>query len=525
MIDRSATLPANLEYTEKDFDALRTRLYGLIQSVFPTLTAQEAGDFTNILIEGFCFVGDVLCFYQDGQSREAFIGFVTQYKNLLNITKMIGYRPAGQTASRVEETFRLASGAVVAPGAQVLIPTGQIVKSVGTGNEVAKYQSLSLASISAGQNSVDVVMENSVARQERITCRNTPDQEFIGRYDNFLDGTMQVTKQPGPSETWEVVEDFLESGPNDKHVVAWQDHNGKPRLRFGDGNQGKVPSGSLTLEYRTGGGTAGEVAKETLTVGEGLPIKDSLGNIIKLECINQSASTPATERETINAARINAPASLRLLTRAVAREDYEIGANQVSGVARSLMITSGEDSGIEENTGVLYVVTPDATDAPQTLLSAVSLQFEKDPGDPDYEPPYPKTVTFRLTVQNADYLDLNLEAIVYLSPGWEARAAEAKANIHTSLAELLVPLLPDGTPNPYVDFGYNFKDVDGNPAGEIPLSDVYNAVRDATGIRKVSPSPDGFTINGDHADVQLLFRQFPRLGTVTLINGDTGDAL
>ena len=64
----------------------------------------------------------------------------------------------------------------------------------------------------------------------------------------------------------------------------------------------------------------------------------------------------AADRQTVASAKLLAPESLRALTRSVAREDFEINARRLSGVARALMLTSNEDPTIAENTGILYVI-------------------------------------------------------------------------------------------------------------------------------------------------------------------------
>jgi hypothetical protein len=84
---------------------------------------------------------------------------------------------------------------------------------------------------------------------------------------------------------------------------------------------------------------------------------------------------------------------------------------------------------------------------------------------------------------------------------------------------------PDGTPNPLVDFGFNIKDADGNPVGEIAWSDVFNVIRDTPGVRKIGDRTGDLTLNGLPADVKLNVREFPVLRTVTLVNGDTGELL
>ena len=59
----------------------------------------------------------------------------------------------------------------------------------------------------------------------------------------------------------------------------------------------------------------------------------------------------------------------------------------------------------------------------------------------------------------------------------------------------------------------------GRPAAELAWSDVLDVVRDTEGVRKVG---DDFLLNGARADVQLRLREFPVLGAVTLLDGNTG---
>jgi hypothetical protein len=73
-----ALLPEPVDYTAKDFDALRSRLIALLQSVFPDWTDFDVASFGNVLLEMYAFVGDVLTFYQDSQARESRLVTATQ---------------------------------------------------------------------------------------------------------------------------------------------------------------------------------------------------------------------------------------------------------------------------------------------------------------------------------------------------------------------------------------------------------------------------------------------------------------
>jgi hypothetical protein len=79
----------------------------------------------NLLLELYAFVGDVLTFYQDNQARESRIATATQRKNLIALTKLLGFRPAGARAATADALFRLA----VPPAAPVTIRKGTRVRT------------------------------------------------------------------------------------------------------------------------------------------------------------------------------------------------------------------------------------------------------------------------------------------------------------------------------------------------------------------------------------------------------------
>ena len=92
-------LPTTVDYTDKDFDALRARLIALVRSVFPDWTDFEVAGFGNVLIELYAFVGDVLTFYQDNLARESRLVTATQRKNVMALAQMLGYRLQGARAA------------------------------------------------------------------------------------------------------------------------------------------------------------------------------------------------------------------------------------------------------------------------------------------------------------------------------------------------------------------------------------------------------------------------------------------
>jgi hypothetical protein len=499
-----ALLAENVDLTDKDFDSLRLRLQNLVRSVFPEWTDFNVASFGNLLLELYAFVGDVLTFYQDNQARESRIATATQRKNLIALTKLLGFRPAGARAATADALFRLAAP----PAAPVTIPKGTRVRTASV-TEPLVFQLLTDVVIPLGANPPEATgtVEHAEAQEDLFTATGLPNQEVALPAAPFIDGSAEVTAGNG---TYTEVQNFLGSMATDRHFAVVVDQNDRATVRFGNGVNGAIPSGTITIRYKTGGGAKGNVEASTLSRVEG-SFTDDVGAPVTVSVTNPQPASGGTDRQTIAQIKALAPESIRVLNRTVSREDFEINARRLPEVARALMLTSNEDAGIAENTGILFVVPRGGGPPSQALKDAVREQVTEV---------FPATLTFQVSVQDPVYVPVDVDATVFLRQG--ANVAAVRAGILKALADFFAVSLPDGTPNPDIDFGFNFKDAEGNPVGEIALSDVFNAVRDVSGVRKVGDGPDDFLLNGARADLPIGVREFPALGAVTLLNGDTG---
>jgi hypothetical protein len=52
---------------------------------------------------------------------------------------------------------------------------------------------------------------------------------------------------------------------------------------------------------------------------------------------------------------------------------------------------------------------------------------------------------------------------------------------------------------------------------------VFDVIRDTSGVRKIEPSE--LLLNGINDDVPIGVREFPSLGNVRIIDGDTGNPI
>lgn len=503
-----ALLGASVDYTDKDFDSLRARLINLVRGAFPEWTDFNVANFGNILLELNAHVGDVLLFYQDNQSRESRITTAQLRKSLLGLAKLLGYTPDGAIASTAELVVTLGAP----PVGDVTFAIGDTFRTLEITDPIVFQVIDADVTITAGTDppTAIVTVQNSLDATETFTSTGLPNQEFLLSDSPYLDATADVTAGDG---TYSQVDDFLSSTSSDRHFTVTVDENDRATIRFGNGINGAIPQGSIDVDYRTGGGTAGNV--EALAISKSdRTYADTFGNPQVVTVSNPSPASGGQNRESIEQIRVYAPESIRVLNRTVAREDYEINAKRVPGVSRALMLTSNERTEIDENAGHLHVI-PTGGGLPTSTLKAAVLTMVTET--------YPNTLTFLVDVRDPEYLTIDVQATVYLEEGETASVVDAR--IREALEDYFAIELEDGSPNPTVDFGFNLKTASGAPANEIAWSDVFNVVRDVSGVRKIDDSLGAFLLNGERFDVEVATQEFPTLGTVTLLDGDTGAPL
>ncbi len=187
--------------------------------------------------------------------------------------------------------------------------------------------------------------------------------ELVGRSDGSPAQTFRVDHAPIlPRETgeqvevlttdgvevWEEVVDFVDSGPEDRHVTidgsSGQIHFG-PRIRYPDGTvrqHGAIPPEGAEVvmaSYRTGGGAIGNVGSGTLR-----QLRTTIPYIDRV--INLETARGGADAETIDNAKQRGPMSIRTGQRAVTSRDFERLTIEASAeVARARCLPSSTPGG------------------------------------------------------------------------------------------------------------------------------------------------------------------------------------
>ncbi|MET9924495.1 MULTISPECIES: putative baseplate assembly protein [unclassified Streptomyces] len=183
----------------------------------------------------------------------------------------------------------------------------------------------------------------------------------VSRVPLLMDGDPPVV-QVSTTEGWQVwtpVEHFGASAPGDRHVridAVSGEFAFPPEVRAEDGTMrayGAVPEKGAQLRvprYRTGGGSAGNVARGAISV-----LRSSVPYVAGVD--NREAATGGVDGETVENAKVRAPNILRVQERAVTARDHEVIAREAAPSlrrVRCLPAVAGEAGAVR------VLVVPDA---------------------------------------------------------------------------------------------------------------------------------------------------------------------
>ena len=419
-----------VDYTSRDYAAIRDNMIALIPSLLPEWTSTDASDFGITLIELFAYMGDMLNYYIDRAANEGFITTATQRASVLSIAQLLGYTPSAATPATVTLSYSNLTNA------DILVLSGS---QVATTTNVNGLSTQIIFEVDVNPSRTDgswLVPANSSANVT-ATQGETILYEHIGDSDGSANQVYALSKFPLLSSTSKIIVGSLvggiptgviytevpyiiDAGFNDPSYAVTTDANNTSYINFGDGISGRIPPiNGIYATYRVGGGALGNVGPKTLTY--------PLTNIVPgLKVSNTAAASGGADEETTDSIRIHAPQAYTALNRAVSLKDYGSLAVQTPSIAKAIA-----DSGSAYNNIILYVApfgdtslgTPgvDANGAvTTTYTNAVNslLLYMQDKA--------PATTT--LTVNPPVYVPISVTLTAYIKPQYKQSVVVAAIN-------------------------------------------------------------------------------------------------
>lgn len=357
-----------VDYTSRDYASIRDDLIALIPNFTPQWTSRDANDFGIVLIELFSYLGDLLNYQIDRAANESYINTSTQRDTVLALAKLLNYSPNNVSPASGTVTF---SNEGANP---IIIPAGVKVSTASDGiNPSIVFTTQTAVSLTAIVGSVPGTGTTTAVQGEQVTetigtADGSANQYFaLTNLGVITGGTISIVVG---SLAYTKVQYIIDYAADDPVFSTFTDGSGTTYILFGDGDSGRVPpngsSISATYNYSNTAGSLGNVAAGAI---ENVYDETNGVNLTSVTVTNTDAFSGGADAESTDSIRVNAPAALRTLSRAVSLDDYGQLALQVSGVSKAIAI------GTSFNVIVLYIAASGASASTQTFKTTVSDYF------------------------------------------------------------------------------------------------------------------------------------------------------
>ena len=89
-----------IDYTDRDFDSIKSSLIGYAKRYYPDSFKDfnDAG-FGALVLDSVAYIGDILSYYLDYQTNESFLDTATEYNNVVRIARQLGYKYTNSSTS------------------------------------------------------------------------------------------------------------------------------------------------------------------------------------------------------------------------------------------------------------------------------------------------------------------------------------------------------------------------------------------------------------------------------------------
>lgn len=326
--------PTSIDYTSKDWLGFVSSMLNYASVIFPEWDTSSEGDFGVMLVELFAYMGDILSFYGDRLTQEAYLPTATQRLSILNIAQLLGYIPTNGSPAAGTVVLQTSN-----PGQSVIVPEGTQLTTgfIAASDQPVIYQTDQAYTVPENGGTVTAAVTQGITytKQNIGVSAGTAGQSFQIPQPDVEDGTVTVYISAASGITqWNQVTFLVDSGPDDLVYSVYVDQNQVTNIQFGDNINGAIPGIGLSVyaTYTIGAGSAGNqpagsvgTFAEPIT-GVFVPFQSAGSTLYQ-----SSAMTGGSDPETNDQIRANAPQSYNVQQRAVSAGDFAALALNVPG--------------------------------------------------------------------------------------------------------------------------------------------------------------------------------------------------
>lgn len=344
MANKLIQLP-KFSYTALDFDTIINDVQNLIKehpeynTNWDDFLESNAG---RMLIEVVAYVIEKGASKVDWTAREMFVSTATRRQSLINILKLINYRPQLPKSAKVGLKLKLTKWMN-----SFTLSAGEKITAVSsTGNPIT-FELLSLADDGKPNYEYTYTLNTGTRENPTVEFYNVPfyqgktiveDDIYSDGVDNekfvltsfpVIENSIRVYSLTKNIESKEV-DSFISVEAQQEHVPENQqappylieiDELNKATIVFGPNSLVQIPikGERFKITYRVGGGENGNIVAGAVNQTKTYTVGDQRASILYS---NPSPGSGGSNEENIDAAKLTAPISLRSANKTVTREDY-----------------------------------------------------------------------------------------------------------------------------------------------------------------------------------------------------------
>jgi hypothetical protein len=318
----------NLNYTNQDFYSMKTRLVSFIQERF----VDDFNDFVEsdlgiMLIENWAFIADTLSFKMDQIVNEIFIDTVAELENAFRLCELIGFFPVPPIAAKAmfSATIQtpLSTDLVIPVGLRIDVPSGgvtltyELFPADSLDNPIFD-QDITIPSGSLTNTSIVGLQGQTII--DNFVGSGVPNQSLSLNSSPVIYDSIRVDVD---GQRWDQVLYFTDSKSRNEYRVDF-DSTWKAFIMFGNGMAGRSPSAGsqITVTYRVGGGTIGNIITGFVSAQRGFPVP-GFNFSVSVSISNYTRGEFGYDGDTIDDIRRKLPQYAKSQNRAVTGSDYK----------------------------------------------------------------------------------------------------------------------------------------------------------------------------------------------------------
>lgn len=345
-MDKLVQLP-KFSYTELDFDSIIANVKTSIEEHPEYLENWDDFLETNagrMMLELNAFISEKVAAKTDWYAREMFISTATKRESIVNILKLINYRPPLPTTARMSVNMKLTKWApsfslpnierIDVPDKNGQMTTFECIENADDGKPNYGY----IHTIDTGSDTNKIYnitgipfYQGRTRTEDDIFMDGVNNERFTLEYSGVIENTVRVKSLTTGKEFVEVdsfispeaqqngIEDSMKTVPYRVEVGS----SNNVDIVFGHEDLVDIPKRGerLQIKYRTGGGSKTNVVAGALNSTKTYNIN---GERITVIYSNPNSAAGGSDTENIDEAKLIAPLKLRTANKTVTLEDYNI---------------------------------------------------------------------------------------------------------------------------------------------------------------------------------------------------------